>query len=300
MKLSEKIKIVRKARGYSQEELGKKVGVTRQTVFDWEKGNYEPNLDSMRFLTQELEVSFDTLLDEDIDLNDRRQLNIALKNLSEETKEKVNNSFRYRIQEYTITKKDYAFVITYFSLLAALMIAMIPMAILGISIAMYAIGFAALLLLSMLALPISYIKKIKRGGYHQTFGTLSMTHFVVIGWSDSVFDRTVYVPVNEIESMELDKNAKKKHGKVIVRLKGRNKPIVTSDIVNPQEQRCIEDFSSRIENEPSFFTKRGKREKEKNKNVAYKIKKQKEIDDCLKEEMLESVQGGIDYELLAY
>ena len=94
MKLSEKIKIVRKARGYSQEELGKKVGVTRQTVFDWEKGNYEPNLDSMRFLTQELEVSFDTLLDEDIDLNDRRQLNIVLKNLSEETKEKVNNSFR--------------------------------------------------------------------------------------------------------------------------------------------------------------------------------------------------------------
>ena len=243
MKLSEKIKIVRKARGYSQEELGKKVGVTRQTVFDWEKGNYEPNLDSIRFLAQELEVSFDTLLDEDIDLNDRRQLNIALKNLSEETKEKVNNSFRYRIQEYTVTKKDYAFVITYFLLLAILVIAMVLTAILGISIAMYVIGFAALLLLSMLALPISYIKKIKSGGYHQTFGTLSMTHFVVIGWSDSVFDRTVYVPVNEIESMELDKNAKKKHGKVIVHLKGRNKPIVTSEIVNPQ--KLIDVFNNR-------------------------------------------------------
>ena len=243
MKLSEKIKIVRKARGYSQEELGKKVGVTRQTVFDWEKGNYEPNLDSIRFLTQELEVSFDTLLDEDIDLSDRRQLNIALKNLSEEAKEKVNNSFRYRIQEYTITKKDYAFVITYFSLLVVLAIAMVPTAIFGISIATYAIGIVALLLLCMLALPISYIKKIKSGGYHQTFGTLSMTHFVVIGWSDSVFDRTVYVPVNEIESMELDKNAKKKHGKVIVRLKGRNKPIVTSEIVNPQ--KLIDVFNNR-------------------------------------------------------
>mgnify|MGYP006903490475 FL=1 len=69
---------------------------------------------------------------------------------------------------------------------------------------------------------------------------------------------------------------------------------------NPQEQRCIEDFSSRIENEPSFFAKRVKMEKEKSKNAAYKIKKQKEIDDCLREEMLESVQGGIDYELLAY
>ena len=66
---------------------------------------------------------------------------------------------------------------------------------------------------------------------------------------------------------------------------------------SPQEQRCIEDFSSRVENEPSFFAKE---RKEKNKNVAYKIKKQKEIDDCLREEMLESVQGGIDYELFAY
>lgn len=243
MKLSEKIKIVRKARGYSQEELGDKVGVSRQTVSDWEKGKYDPTLESVRFLAQELEVSFDTLLDEDIDLNDKRQLNIALKNLSEETKEKVNNSFRYRIQEYTVTKKDHAFVITYFSILAILAIAIIPTAILGIDIALYIIGFAIILLLSMLALPISYIKKIRNGGYQHTFGTLSMTHFVVIGWSDSVFDRTVYVPVTEIESMELDKNAKKKHGKVIVHLKGRNKPIVTSEIVNPQ--KLIDVFNNR-------------------------------------------------------
>jgi transcriptional regulator with XRE-family HTH domain len=243
MDLSEKIKIVRKARGYSQEELGDKVGVSRQTVSDWEKGKFEPTLESIRCLAQVLEVSFDTLLDEDIDLNDKRQLNIALKDLSEETKEKVNNSFRYRIQEYTVTKKDYAFVITYFSIMDALAIAMIPVSIFEIGIVMYVIGIALILLLSMLALPISRIKKIKNGGYHHTFGTLSMTHFVIIGWSDSVFDRTVYVPVTEIESMELDKNAKKKHGKVIVRLKGRNKPIVTSEIVNPQ--KLIDVFNNR-------------------------------------------------------
>lgn len=243
MKLSEKIKIIRKARGYSQEELGDKVGVSRQTVSDWEKGKYDPTLESIRFLAQELEVSFDTLLDEDIDLNDKRQLNIALKNLSEETKEKVNNSFRYRIQEYTVTKKDYAFVITYFSILAILAIAIIPIVILRIYTVLYIIGFVIILLLAMLALPISYIKKIQNGGYQHTFGTLSMTHFVVIGWSDSVFDRTVYVPVAEIESMELDKNAKKRHGKVIVHLKGRNKPIVTSEIVNPQ--KLIDVFNNR-------------------------------------------------------
>lgn len=243
MKLSEKIKIIRKARGYSQEELGDKVGVSRQTVSDWEKGKYDPTLESIRFLAQELEVSFDTLLDEDIDLNDKRQLNIALKNLSEETKEKVNNSFRYRIQEYTVTKKDYAFVITYFSILAILAILVIPTAILRIDTVSFVIGIVILVLLSMLALPISYIKKIKNGGYQHTFGTLSMTHFVVIGWSDSVFDRTVYVPVTEIESMELDKNAKKRHGKVIAHLKGRNKPIVTSEIVNPQ--KLIDVFNNR-------------------------------------------------------
>lgn len=243
MKLSEKIKIIRKARDYSQEELGDKVGVSRQTVSDWEKGKYDPTLESIRFLAQELEVSFDTLLDEDIDLNDKRQLNIALKNLSEETKEKVNNSFRYRIQEYTVTKKDYAFVITYFSILAILAIAIIPIVILRIYTVLYIIGFVIILLLAMLALPISYIKKIKNGGYQHTFGTLSMTHFVVIGWSDSVFDRTVYVPVTEIESMELDKNAKKRHGKVIVHLKGRNKPIVTFEIVNPQ--KLIDVFNNR-------------------------------------------------------
>lgn len=243
MNLSEKIKIVRKARGYSQEELGDKVGVSRQTVSDWEKGKFEPTLESIRCLAQVLEVSFNVLLDEDIDLNDKRQFNIALKNLSEETKEKVNNSFRYRIQEYTVVKKDYAFVITYFSIMAALAIAMIPVSIFGIGIMMYVIGIVLILLLSMLALPISRIKKIKNGGYRHTFGTLSMTHFVIIGWSDSVFDRTVYVPVTEIESMELDKNAKKKYGKVIVRLKGRNKPIVTSEIVNPQ--KLIDVFNNR-------------------------------------------------------
>ena len=53
----------------------------------------------------------------------------------------------------------------------------------------------------------------------------------------------VHVPVNEIESMELDKGAKKKHGKVIVHLKGRNKPIVTSEIVKPQ--KLIDVFNNR-------------------------------------------------------
>ena len=84
-------------------------------------------------------------------------------------------------------------------------------------------------------LPIKDIKKIVLGGSNASFGTLSQTHFVIIGWSDSKFDRTVYIPVTEIESMELAKGATKKHGRVIVNIKGRNKPVVTNEIVEPQK-----------------------------------------------------------------
>lgn len=58
---------------------------------------------------------------------------------------------------------------------------------------------------------------------------------MIIGWSDAKFDRTVYVPVTEIENMELAKGATAKHGKVIIKIKDRNKPMVTNDIVEPQK-----------------------------------------------------------------
>lgn len=240
MNLSEKIKIIRKARRYSQEELGDKVGVSRQTVSDWEKGKFEPTLESIRCLVEVLNVSFDTLLNEKIDLNDEKQLNVALKNLSNDTKGKINNSFRYRIKEYAVTKKDYACVIIYFALLAISIAAIIVSAIAVSSWPYAGITFwifivVLVLLLSIIPLPIRWIAKIRNGGTFSSFGTLSQTHFVIIGWSDDKFDRTTYVPVTEIESMELDKDAKKKHGKVIVHIKGRKKPIVTSEIEEPQK-----------------------------------------------------------------
>lgn len=76
MKLSDKIRIIRKARGYSQEQLGDKLsrvsenGISRQAISDWENGKTEPKLDNIRDLAQILNVSFDALLDEDIDLEE--------------------------------------------------------------------------------------------------------------------------------------------------------------------------------------------------------------------------------------
>lgn len=83
MKLADKIRILRKARGLSQEELGfslstKFNGVSRQSVSDWENGKSEPKLDNIRALAQFLNVSFDALFNESIDLNNPDVLNKVL------------------------------------------------------------------------------------------------------------------------------------------------------------------------------------------------------------------------------
>ena len=240
MNLSEKIGIIRKARKFTQEELGDKIGVSRQTVSSWEKGEFEPTLDSIRAIAQVLDVSFDTLLDDEIDLKDKQVLNRALKHLGEETKEKVNNSFRYRIRQYSIKNKDYATIVVYFTILGLLIIGAIVNAffIKGMDTSAfieYIIGLALIFMLGIISIPIRKIKLIAAGGPNYSFGTLSQTHLVIIGWSDSKFDRTVYIPVSEIESMELGKGATRRHGTVVVKIKERSKPLVTNDIVEPQK-----------------------------------------------------------------
>lgn len=240
MNLSEKIAIVRKARGYSQEDLGDKLDVSRQTISKWETGENEPTLNNIRTLTIILDVSFDTLLDDTLDLNDKQTLNAALKHLDQSTKGKINNSFRYRIRQYNVKKSDYARVIIYFVFLALFTIAATVNAFFikefGINAVIeILLCSVVVMILGVMSIPIHTIKKIAAGGYNYSFGTLSQTHFVIIGWSDSKFDRTVYIPVSEIISMELGKGATRKHGTVVVHIKERNKPLVTNDIVEPQK-----------------------------------------------------------------
>lgn len=107
MKLSDKIRIIRKARGLSQEALGDSLsrvsenGISRQSVSDWENGKAEPKLDNIRDLAEVLNVSFDALLDENIDLDDNRVLSSVLKHLSPEIKQTVNSKFRYDLRVST-------------------------------------------------------------------------------------------------------------------------------------------------------------------------------------------------------
>ena len=66
MMLGEKIFKLRKKCGLSQEQLGEKINVTRQTISNWELGETSPNPEQLKLLSKVLNISIDDLLDNDI------------------------------------------------------------------------------------------------------------------------------------------------------------------------------------------------------------------------------------------
>ena len=69
---SENLKTIRKAKGYTQEELAIKVNVVRQTVSKWEKGLSVPDVDVLSHIAEVLEVSVSELLGADIKQEDSK------------------------------------------------------------------------------------------------------------------------------------------------------------------------------------------------------------------------------------
>lgn len=64
--LGEKIVNLRKKAGISQEQLGEKVGVTRQTISNWELNETSPNPEQLKLLSKVFNISIDELLDNDV------------------------------------------------------------------------------------------------------------------------------------------------------------------------------------------------------------------------------------------
>lgn len=120
MKLSDKIRIIRKARGLSQEGLGEKLsrssqyGISRQSVSDWENGKTEPKLENIRDLAEVLRVSFDALLDESIDLNSPETLTAVLQNSQTEGRNEVDSSFRYILYANKLSVRSFICCIIFF------------------------------------------------------------------------------------------------------------------------------------------------------------------------------------------
>ena len=62
MNFAERLMALRKQRGWSQEELGNQIGVTRQTVSKWEMGQSTPELEKLVELSRLFSMSIDQLV----------------------------------------------------------------------------------------------------------------------------------------------------------------------------------------------------------------------------------------------
>ena len=67
MKFNEKLIELRKKEGLSQEQLGNKVNVSRQTVSKWELGETTPELEKLIELSKVFNISIDKLVGKEND-----------------------------------------------------------------------------------------------------------------------------------------------------------------------------------------------------------------------------------------
>lgn len=68
MKFGDKLTLLRKRNGLSQEELGEKLNVTRQTVSKWELGQTKPDTDKLMEISKLLNVDFNIIIDDTLSL----------------------------------------------------------------------------------------------------------------------------------------------------------------------------------------------------------------------------------------
>lgn len=79
--LSENIKISRKYKGLSQDELAIKLNVVRQTVSKWERGLSVPDSEMLITLSEILEIPVSTLLGKNIETSKADQLEVIAQKL---------------------------------------------------------------------------------------------------------------------------------------------------------------------------------------------------------------------------
>ena len=81
MVIGEKITELRKKYNYTQEILAEKIGVTRQTLSNWESNITSPDLNQASLLCKELKININDLLDNDLELDVKDNSNSILNKL---------------------------------------------------------------------------------------------------------------------------------------------------------------------------------------------------------------------------
>ncbi|MET7021285.1 helix-turn-helix domain-containing protein [Bacillus mycoides] len=62
MSLGQQLKRLRESKGFSQEDVAKKIGVTRQAVYKWEYDKSCPDIDNLILLSEMYNVTLDELI----------------------------------------------------------------------------------------------------------------------------------------------------------------------------------------------------------------------------------------------
>ena len=69
MELKDKLQLLRKQNGYSQEQLADKIGIARQTISKWETGQAVPELNGLIQLSNLYGVTIDRMVKENDECN---------------------------------------------------------------------------------------------------------------------------------------------------------------------------------------------------------------------------------------
>lgn len=89
MKLSEKIMVLRKAKGMTQEELASICNVSRQSISKWEADIALPETEKLLILGEAFQVSMDILLKDELTLNEVREVHICGNNAIQKKKQEL-------------------------------------------------------------------------------------------------------------------------------------------------------------------------------------------------------------------
>ena len=89
-KFHEKLKVLRKKQGLTQQEIADLVHVNRVTYTNWEQGMREPNFEKLSMLACIFDVSIDYLLSENLEISKESYLKL---------KEEKKNLFSVRLKE---------------------------------------------------------------------------------------------------------------------------------------------------------------------------------------------------------
>ena len=79
MKFSDNLIKLRKAKGWSQEDLADKLGVSRQAISKWEVGTSKPDIDNVIKLSKLFEISIDELVNNEIVRTEAISINVKKK-----------------------------------------------------------------------------------------------------------------------------------------------------------------------------------------------------------------------------